>query len=344
MSIFGKPNINKLKEQKDTDGLIKALSHKDYTVRYAAAEALSQLSDSRVVGSLIASIRSDMDGAFDAALVNIGAPAVEALITALADGFNRDIIYALGKIGDPRAVDALIAALDLKDGYHSDIIINALGEAGDSRAIEALIAGLEFNDYSDNKACIYALGHFDDPRAMDALIKILPFRGSRNGELATKVLVELGNPAVKYLSTALQNRETRQDAIQVLEKIDTPEARKALANDRQPNQDSGPELLDDQYKKKINNLIYEPKQTERELIAIGRPVVPSLIAAIDHFQHWINRSEEQQKAFPESEHFDWQVSAYQWALSSTLLALKEITGQNFSESSRAWKKWWEQEK
>jgi len=118
MSIFGKPNINKLKEQKNTNSLFKALSHKDYTVRYAAAEALSQLSDSRVIDRLIASIRSDMDGAFDAALVNFGAPAVEPLIAALRGGRNTDIIRVLGRIGDPRAVDALIAALDLKDGYY----------------------------------------------------------------------------------------------------------------------------------------------------------------------------------------------------------------------------------
>jgi len=118
MSIFGKPNINELKEQKNTDGLIKALSHKDYTVRYAAAEVLSQVSDSRVIDRLIESIRSDMDGAFDAALVEIGAPAVVPLIAALEDGRNTDIIRVLGRIGDPRAVDALIAALDLKDGYY----------------------------------------------------------------------------------------------------------------------------------------------------------------------------------------------------------------------------------
>lgn len=296
MSIFGKPNINKLKEQKNTDGLIKALSYKDYTVRYAAAEALSQLSDSRVIDRLIESIRSDMDGAFDAALVEIGAPAVEPLIAALEDGRNTDIIRVLGRIGDPCAVDALIAALDLKDGYYCSRIVRALGERGEPHAIDPMLAVLELNDYVTNEECINALGHFDDPSVVDALIRVLPENRSKRRELAAKTLV----------------------------KIDTFEARKALADHMKPSRESGPELLDDQYKKKINNLLYEPKQTERELVAIGRPVVPSLIAATDYYSHWIIRSEELEKAYPESEHFDWQISAYQGALHYTIEILKEI--------------------
>jgi hypothetical protein len=83
MPLFGPPNIEKLREKGDIKGLIKALGYqKDAAVRQAATEAL----------------------------VEIGASAVEPLITALEDSTACDAaIEVLTGIGLP-AVGPLIAA------------------------------------------------------------------------------------------------------------------------------------------------------------------------------------------------------------------------------------------
>lgn len=61
--LFGPPDVQKLKANRDIDGLIKALDYeKDLSVRSAAADALGKTGD---------------------------APAVEPLITVLKDGKMR---------------------------------------------------------------------------------------------------------------------------------------------------------------------------------------------------------------------------------------------------------------
>lgn len=102
MSLFGPPNINKLKAKGDVQGLIRALSfgrrlsfEKDPRVSKAAAGALGE----------------------------IGGPAVEAMRHILIDTTKdygsharEDVIEALGEIGDDLAVEALEHALSIYNG------------------------------------------------------------------------------------------------------------------------------------------------------------------------------------------------------------------------------------
>jgi len=39
-TLRGKPDVKRLKERSDVEGLVRALSHEDWTVRSGAAEAL----------------------------------------------------------------------------------------------------------------------------------------------------------------------------------------------------------------------------------------------------------------------------------------------------------------
>ena len=82
---------------------------------------------------------------------------------------------ALGKIGDPRAVEALITAL--KDESVSDNVRQAAGEAlgkiGDARAVEPLIAILKNGSSDVRQAAAEALGKVGDARAVEALITAL---------------------------------------------------------------------------------------------------------------------------------------------------------------------------
>ena len=94
MGIFDlfKPNIEKLKEKKDVESLIKALQYKgDLDVRSEAVEAVGKIGDKR---------------------------AVEPLIQALNDEnkyVREGAALALAEIGDKRAVEPLIQALNDKD-------------------------------------------------------------------------------------------------------------------------------------------------------------------------------------------------------------------------------------
>ncbi|MFZ3385591.1 MAG: HEAT repeat domain-containing protein [Candidatus Hydromicrobium sp.] len=180
MDIFGKkPNVEKIRVNKDVEGLIRALKYKDKDVRWEAVEALvkigkpavelliealkdedwhvrgraavalGNIGDGRAVGPLIKALKdkdSDVRMRAAEALVKIGEPAVELLIEALKDGdwhVRGRAAVALGNIGDGRAVGPLIEAL--KDG-DKDVrweAAVALGNIGDARAVEPLLRVLD---------------------------------------------------------------------------------------------------------------------------------------------------------------------------------------------------------
>jgi hypothetical protein len=123
MSLFGPPDVAKLKAHGDIKGLIKALGYgkeqdqKDVDLRLAAAQALGE----------------------------IGTSAVEPLIGALGDErklVRFGAVFALGQIGDTRAVDSLAAALKDNDEDVRWLAAVDLGKIGDIRATGPLLAAL----------------------------------------------------------------------------------------------------------------------------------------------------------------------------------------------------------
>lgn len=118
MSLFGPPDIDKLKAKRNTNGLIKALKYKDSNYRRRAASALGDLGDRN---------------------------AVEPLIQALGDNYldvRRSVVDSLGEIGDSRAVEPLIRLLNDSDWEVKNRTVEALGEIGDARAVDPLIQTL----------------------------------------------------------------------------------------------------------------------------------------------------------------------------------------------------------
>jgi len=124
------PDIKTLVANSDVEGLIEATAfEKDVKIRGAAAEALGELRDPRAIEPLISLLRVDWgykslsEKASDA-LAKIGSPAVDTLITTLKNAKRSSDPYsdedatlrggtasALGKIGDPKAIDELIGNL-----------------------------------------------------------------------------------------------------------------------------------------------------------------------------------------------------------------------------------------
>jgi HEAT repeat protein len=128
---------------------------------------LDQIGDSRAVEPLIANFQYDSDyltGHTSDLLIQIGTPAVEPLIAALQDSrweVRFAAARALGRIGDPRAVEPLIAALKEEDGRSS--AARAPGEIGDARAVEPLIFALKDEDIGVRSAAAKALDEIGIP-------------------------------------------------------------------------------------------------------------------------------------------------------------------------------------
>lgn len=83
------------------------------------------------------------------------------------------VAEALGKLGDTRAVEPLIAALQDEDVELRRAAAQALGEIGDSRAVEPLIAALRDKDIELRRVAARALGEIEDAQAVEPLLATL---------------------------------------------------------------------------------------------------------------------------------------------------------------------------
>lgn len=139
---------------------------------------------------------------------------VEALIQMLKDpdrAVREDATIALGNIGDPKAVDALIEAM--KDGSVRRHAIASLGMIGDPRAFPAVLDALKGKGYQQvgkptpgciisedqliKEAAATALGHFRHPKVIPDLIVLLKDLVLR--EYAANSLVLIGDAAIEPL-------------------------------------------------------------------------------------------------------------------------------------------------
>jgi HEAT repeat protein len=101
---------------------------------------------------------------------------VDGLIEALEYQDDHNIrlaaATALGRIGDPRAVDPLISALEDQPRVR-EVAAMALGEIGDPRAVESLIRALEDADWELRSMIAKSLGKIGDPRTAKPLVNLL---------------------------------------------------------------------------------------------------------------------------------------------------------------------------
>ena len=175
---------------------------------------LGELKDKRSVGPLIAklesqdhSLRRDQ-GFIPKALGQIGdLRAIDALINALELCWGAsEAATALGKLKDLRAVEPLIKALNTYWHDQEDPLPGyaawALGALGDKRATEPLIKVLNDNHVFYSSAAADALGELKDLSALEPLIKVM---NSSNlvSDSAITALGELGDAsAIEPLNSA----------------------------------------------------------------------------------------------------------------------------------------------
>jgi len=192
MSLFGPPNVEKLKTKGDVKGLIKALGYENkkdmnnqWEIRRHASEAL----------------------------VQIGDPAVKQLINTLKDSdlfVRRSAAKALGRIGNALAVDPLIAALKSDDAEVRRLAAEALGRIGSALAVDPLIAALKSDDAEVRRLAAEALGRIGSALAVDPLIAILKDNDVNVLESAAEALGRIGNTlAIDPLIATLKKKTNR---------------------------------------------------------------------------------------------------------------------------------------
>ena len=159
--------LGKIKDPRAVEPLIKLLWNEDPDVRRWAADALGRLNDRRAVMALIATLGDENPNVRKIAARALGetknALAVDSLILVFKKDRVSDVrwwaVHALGDIGDPRAVGALVEIIGVNDleklGSLDDVIaLKYLKATGDS-PMEGFIKSMQ---WSIQMEAIHSLG------------------------------------------------------------------------------------------------------------------------------------------------------------------------------------------
>lgn len=233
------------------DALIGALTNTDWIVRMHAAKGLGRIAETRAVPPMMPLLQDKVKAVrveAASALARIGQAAVPPLVESLQSKewlvklhaiealgkmqsldtvepllfvlFNdpdtavrTDAVRALGDIGDPRAVDFLLTALNDLDVR--PVVVESLGKIGDRRAVPSLIEIVNGSSRPERSQpvdgcgdrwdqemivmglAVRALGDIADETAIPALIAALRYTVTRSE--SSTALTRFGPPAIPFL-------------------------------------------------------------------------------------------------------------------------------------------------
>ncbi len=144
--------LGRLGDPEAIGSLAALLDGREWQQRRAAAEAIGRISDARGVRPLIKALGDSSPSVAlvaATALVEIGEPSIGPLIELLSEreldeDKLRHATYALGEIGDDRAVEALLEQLAERESRRvKAAIAEALGRIGSADAVDPLVGLLE---------------------------------------------------------------------------------------------------------------------------------------------------------------------------------------------------------
>lgn len=159
---------------------------------------------------------------------------VDALIKILENredklgfgGVRQAAAAALGDIGDPRAIEPLIAALNDRDHFAAGEANNALIRIGDERALEAIIHyAFSLSDYDYYRAVGKAIEIFPARKRVEILLRAIaleesPYINWKPGSLRLNAYRELSRmkdkSAVGPLIEMLKDERRRRSVVKTL--------------------------------------------------------------------------------------------------------------------------------
>ena len=211
-----RPDIKKLRQQKNIPALIKALRYDDFDVQTSAAQALGTLGTEGIDELILALKTKDKDvrlGIIEALSVIRDPRAVPSLTHLLSDPGSEvrwEAAIALGEINDPASTAPLVQALMDPDKYVRYGAASALQKSGWTPA-------------SDEERAFHSVGlqewqtvrEIGEP-AIPALSHVLHDRDSGVRMQAIEILGSIGNgKAVPVLMRSLadENAEVRWKAV-----------------------------------------------------------------------------------------------------------------------------------
>ncbi len=229
---MGKPNlsetdIGRMEAERDVEGLIRALKHKDWSVRSTAAQTLGKIKDARAVKPLIQVLKDkdrDIQRTAIESLEKIGEPAIEPLIHSLMDedqNVQKFVAQILGGMGDKRAVEPLIQALKNEDPEVKWSVRRALLKLTDEKTVDPLIQALRDEDPNIRMFAIRLLAKIRES-PIEPLIQALKDEDEYVRGEAVRTLGDMGDKqAMGPLMQALkdESKYVREEAAKALREI-----------------------------------------------------------------------------------------------------------------------------
>jgi len=201
--------------RQEIDTLISALKDREWNSQLGAATRLIMMGRPAVDG-LIRALRDENPEIQTAAASLLGEmreTAVEPLMVALndKDAFVRLVAARnLGKIGNKRAIEALIGSLHREpDPVVRAAVAEGLGYMGSRQAIESLVLALRDRSEEVQIAAARSLGYIRDSRAIEPLLQALGDVDDRVRHAALEALKDPGGTARDYLIDALRSGDEK---------------------------------------------------------------------------------------------------------------------------------------
>lgn len=224
--------LGKMQSEEAISILCEKLHDGDYYVRQNSAWSLGKIGDKRAVDPLLRLIKGGAGKVYTDSGAGEQVTDKSNNETLQTDGMKYldvqlQAIEALGKIGDEKAVDALIAEFDDEEAAIRRKVALALGDIGSRQAVPLLLKGL--NDplwYVRNDSAV-ALGKIGDISVVDQLIQKLDDKYEAVGKEAAKSIGKIGPIAIakaflirpknqEIKSLIKKNFKSKQDLIQAI--------------------------------------------------------------------------------------------------------------------------------
>ncbi len=150
----------------------------DKEIRTDIILTLGRIGDAKAIPYLLGFLKSDLWQERSASAEALGemkgaGEVVDALIELLGDGHDTvhwQAAWALGEIGDKKAVGPLLKQIEDKDPRRCWHAVWALGKTGDKSVVNSLIALLKTRQEKIvRRHAVMALNHLNDPSALDIL-------------------------------------------------------------------------------------------------------------------------------------------------------------------------------